>query len=208
MRSGIAYLLFVAFLIVAASSSKPAIALSRKAKLSAQNQTLFSCHVDRLALLRPFINVDSEQQTFTMSDQRTVDEEVQLMLNVQNKQITLFIRSEGGSTEAHVLRKVEQSNSLESGTGGHEQTAIQGKDGAHTFTLLAGYDTQSFEHNASLQIIGKKHFLLNCDSDPFKAPRVEGLERLGSTSIYSLHADGLAAELGQVPFEQEFLGRQ
>jgi hypothetical protein len=180
------------------TASRPALARQREAQAPAESQTLFSCHVETRYALRPVTHADADQ-TFAMSGRRNVDEEIKLTLDVRSHQLTLFIHTEGGPTQMHLLREVEQGNSGGSGAGGRADTTIRGKDGASTYILSAGYDTNGFDHAASLRISGKQNFLLNCDSDPYNSPQVKGLGRFGSTSIYVLHADGLATEMKDFP---------
>jgi hypothetical protein len=195
------YLLSTALVMTAAGSGST-LARQRKAQAPAESQTLFSCHVDTRYALRPVTDADSDQ-TFAMSGRRSVDEEVKLTVDVRSHQLTLFIHTEGGLTQMHLLREVEQGSSGGSGAGGRADTVIRGKDGADIFTLFSGYDNNGADHDAALQVGGPDNFLLNCDSDPYNSPQVKGLGRFGSTNIYGLHADGLAAEMKDFPREPD-----
>jgi hypothetical protein len=199
VRSCTIYLLYTA-LVVMAAFSRPALARQRKPQAPAARQTLFSCHVDTRYALRPVTDADSDE-AFAMSGRRTVNEEVNLTVDLRSHQLILFIHIEGGPTQMHLLREVEQGSSGGSGAGGRADTAIRGKDGASIFTLFAGFDNNGAEQSAALQVVGPDNFLLKCDSDPYSSPQVKGLGRFGSTNIYVLNGDGLAAEMKDLPGE-------
>ena len=121
--------------------------------------------------------------------------------------MSLIIQVEGGQTRTHLLNEVEQGSSLGSGAGGRADTAIRGASDGKVYTLFASYDSNGFDHDATLQVNGVKGILLACDSDMFGAPTVKGLGRFGSTNIYALAADGLVAKMNDLPVEPSIQNR-
>lgn len=195
-------MLIAVFLLSIDSRSRPVFAAPSRAISLPDKRTLFTCHVDRLLTFRPDADVDGDQ-TFTVLSRQCVDEEVRLDINVRNRLLTLTIQVEGAPMRTHILHDVEQGSSGGSGAGGRADTTIRGKEGGNIFTLFAAYDNNGFDHDAALQIGGKRHLLLVCDSDGYTAPQASGLGRYGSTNIYALSADGLATKIENLPVEPD-----
>lgn len=178
----------------------PALARPQSAEATTHQQTLFSCHADKLYTLRATTGGDSDK-AFVTASHRRVDEEIKLIVDVKSRQLSLVVQIEGGSAQTHVLRDLTQGSSLGSGAGGRADTTIRGRDATGAFTIFAQYDNNGFDHDAALQVSGREETLLTCDSDLYAAPLVKGIGRSGSTNIYVLAADGVAAEMGDLPVE-------
>jgi hypothetical protein len=198
--------LWAALFLAVSSMSEPALTEPQDRNVSPDARTLFSCHVDRRFALRATPSQEPDQ-SYIVARRQTVDDEVNLTVDIQSHRLSLLIGSEG-HPKMHVLNNVEQGSSGGSGAGGRADTTIRGQDNDGVFTLFAGYDNNGFDHDAALQISGKNNLLLACDSDPYKAPQVRGLGRTGSTNIYVLNADGLATRMNDLPAEPDLEGHR
>ena len=187
-------------ILMAVFAGDPALARSGSAKTTASKHILFTCHADYSYDVQPS-RVRDTDNPFEATSPRSVDEEVSLVVDVKSRRMSLIIQVEGGQTGTHLLDNVEQGSSFGSGAGGRADTTIRGGSDGKVYTLFASYDSNGFDHDATLQVSGITGTLLACDSDMYEAPRVEGLGRFGSTSIYALAADGLVGKIDDLPVE-------
>ena len=194
--------LFATFILAAAGGSDHAVARTKTFSVETAEQTLFSCHIDRVLTLRASAGSESEQ-SYAVSSRRTVSGDVRLLINANTHAITLLVDLGRGPSHEYALSDVEQGSSAGSGAGGKADTVIRGRSGDSVFTLFAWYDTNGFDHEASLQAEGRNSLLVACDDDPYQAPQATGMGRFGSTNIYVLSADGLAKEMKDLPGEPD-----